>query len=99
MLARTFKSAKELHISEIERQAAIEVLGLLERGDLQYWPIRFCKSDSVPDDAFNIGCWALCMGGQMEVVKGRALSMRCQKQWADLFEPEGFITHLASFTP
>jgi hypothetical protein len=40
MLARTFRTAKELKISEIERQAALTLLDMLERGKLKYEPMR-----------------------------------------------------------
>ena len=36
MLARTFLTAKQLGVSEVDRQAAIEVLELLEGGQLKY---------------------------------------------------------------
>jgi len=36
MLARTFLTAKKLKISEIERQAALKLLDMLERGKIKY---------------------------------------------------------------
>jgi len=99
MLARTFLTAKELRCSEIERQAAIEVLGMLERGELKYAPVRLGTSESIPADAFNISCWALCMGGWMEHAKGRGLSERCMQRWDDLFEPMGAAHFPEHYTP
>jgi len=109
MLARTFLTAKQLHCSQIERRAAIEVLGMLERGEVKYTPITLkpywakgdwgAVSESIPADAFNIAYWAHCMGGWMERAKGRGLSMQCQERWSDLFEPAWFDSRPEYYTP
>jgi len=40
MLARTFLNAKALKVSEVERQAALTLLDMLERGKLSYQEIK-----------------------------------------------------------
>lgn len=102
MLARTFLTARELKCSEIERQAAVSVLGMLERGELRQAPIEILaegRKQSIPSDAFNIMCWKHCMAGWMERTKGRELSQQCWQRWSDLFEPEGWDRCEEYYTP
>jgi hypothetical protein len=103
MLARTFLMAKELRCSEIERQAAIEVLGMLERGELRFVQIsrdwREVLDEPLVSNAFNISRWSHCMAGWMEEMKGRPLSQQCQARWEDLFAPDGFETIPEQYPP
>jgi len=41
MLARNFLTARRLGISERDRQAAITVLGMLERGEIKYVDVKY----------------------------------------------------------
>jgi len=113
MLARTFLTAKQLGVSEVDRQAAIEVLELLEGGQLKYMDgiQQLCCNfgglehveESPPPfpNSFNMAFRSHCIGGWMEIAKGRMLSLRTQKRWGDLFEPEceNFLDQPERFTP
>ena len=72
MLARTFLSAEELHITEEQKFWLVEVLLKLERDELR-------------EDSFNMSVWktktvdcntVACIGGWTEVLAGKTL-------WAD----------------
>jgi hypothetical protein len=90
MLARTFLTAKQLGVSEVDRKAAIEVLELLEGGQLKYMDgiQQLCCNfgglehveESPPPfpNSFNMAFWSHCIGGWMEIAKGRMLSLRTQ---------------------
>jgi len=109
MLARTFKAARQLGISEVDRQAAIEVLGMLERGELKYVNLKYGYAKTLkPHRAgLNMSMWSDeragpfcgCIGGWMEKVKGRALGERCLDKWDDLFRPSAFQFHPEFYTP
>jgi hypothetical protein len=101
MLARTddFLPAKALGISEVDRNAAIEVLRMLEAGILQFVPLK--PTDGTHgkfephSGGFNMRMWgenrcgpfAGCIGAWMEVVKGRELSERTHGRFNDVFMP------------
>lgn len=73
MLARSFKTATDLGISEVERDALIKVLGMLERGELVHGA-RSMKDHPTRLRVFNMGDWhcgsAGCLGGWTEYVGG-----------------------------
>lgn len=58
MLARDFLSAKSLGISEIDRQAAIEVLDMLESGELDFVALE--QEDLLSARAFSRRTPSLC---------------------------------------
>jgi hypothetical protein len=55
MLARSFLTAADLGISEIEHDALIKVLHMLERGELKHRPDN--PSISTIPNAFSMGHW------------------------------------------
>lgn len=65
MLAQNFKTAADLGITEDEQIALIQVLGMLERGELKYAESDRCRGENL----FNMGTWGdgcrtpACIGG------------------------------------
>jgi hypothetical protein len=72
MLAQSFKSATDLRITEPEQRALIQVLGMLERGEL-----RHVEEQTECDDGFNIGTQGqgcgtpACIGGWAARLMGK----------------------------
>lgn len=78
MLARNFKSATDLRISEEEYEALIAVLGMLERGELVYaeYPNIRRTDDTKLFNMNNSGgeCGTpACIGGWVAILMGRCL--------------------------
>jgi hypothetical protein len=75
MLAANFASAEQLCISDKERNALIDVLGRLERGELQHVQWDVADDDHV---GFNMGtfkCGSVhCIGGWADRLWGTSLS-------------------------
>jgi hypothetical protein len=75
MLARTFKSAKELGLTDIEHESLVTVLGMLERGELRYEPAY--RAPSMPNgfhmaphvERTDCGTVA-CIAGWANIVSG-----------------------------
>lgn len=95
MLAQSFQSAAELGIADIEQQALVTVLGMLERGELVYgkYPIakmfrgsnefNMAATLDSSSDCGSIGC--LC--GWAHIASGR-------KAFAEFFSEERSIEAL-----
>ena len=108
MLARLYRTAKELKCSERERQAALELLEMLESKTLKYVPVDIADplaSTRGIGPGLNMRVWYIypncvgCMGGWMRYLKGAELSERCLKAWSDLFYPEFYNRFTEAFTP
>lgn len=77
MLAQNFKTAADLAIQEWERDGLIQVLGLLERGNLKFHD--FYDMSGARGDAFNMcttgqitSCGTTaCIAGWVYILKGR----------------------------
>jgi|SRR6516225_8135429 hypothetical protein len=65
MLARSFKTADELGITEVQHLALIQVLGALERGELHAYPDEGVKPIAESNDpmTFSMRSWQTCICG------------------------------------
>lgn len=85
MLAQNFKTAADLGISDIELDALIKVLGMLERGELVHGKYPLASSFRKPNE-FNMGvtlkrygeCGTVgCLMGWAHVVSGNKAFKAC----------------------
>lgn len=88
MLAQNFMTAAELGLDKRERAALVQVLGMLERGELRHVPVkhdRFLSVRATQDAAlglFNMNDWAsesecgtaLCIRGTAEAIMRTSFS-------------------------
>jgi len=63
MLARNFLPAKELGLSDLQRQALIDVLGLLERNELNEIMGDVNRQPSYDPLGFSMRAWGTCICG------------------------------------
>ena len=87
MLARSFLSAAKLGIDEPVHAALIQVLGILERGEVKHVPSPLaCNGPAIFSGLFNMDSWSrptecgtvCCIGGLAEAVGGLSKNWNCQ---------------------
>lgn len=109
MLAQNFKTAADLRLSELERDALITVLGMLERGELTHVPVRDLPSSAdykvgTFTGHFNMGEWeesydcgtVCCIGGTAELIGGIGFNLSGNIPLSNLFYPAGNLDHITT---
>ena len=102
MLAQNFLDAEALGISEVEHRAAVQLLGMLERGEITYATgphpamherlgSRWLSMNRWPFPDVRDECGTIaCIGGWMQVIRGAELSYETMRKFHDLFFPDRY---------
>lgn len=87
MLANSYKTAAELGISEVEVQALVKVLGMLERGELH--DVEYALADpKTPFDFCMAQTTASSSCGTIGCIAGWAYVLSNGKAFSEIKEPE-----------
>lgn len=102
MLAQNFKTPADLGLIDIEFEALVKVLGMLERDELVHYPIPVkdwnivLKPQKHRENWFHMNCWLWerdcgtihCIGGWAEAIMGQKFQSRTPERTALFFPDE-----------